>query len=314
MRVVFMGTPDFAVPTLQTLIDNHEVVGVVTQPDKKKGRGKHMQPTPVKAKALEYDLEVVQPEKVRNNESFMETLKRWNPDIIVVTAFGQILTEEILNFPKYGCINVHASLLPKYRGAGPIQWSIINGETETGVTIMYMEKGLDTGDMLEKVVVPIEKDDTGESLHDKLSVAGSDILLKAMANIEKGTAIREKQDDNLSCYAPMLDKAMGRLDFTKEAIELERLIRGLYPWPSTYTYLGDKMLKVFRAEVVEKESGKEAGTIVEVTKSALVVQTGKHCLKLQEIQLEGKKRMTVQAFLAGYEVKQGEVLCQTKEN
>lgn len=308
MRVVFMGTPEFAVPTLQTLIDNHEVVGVVTQPDKRKGRGKAMQFPPVKEKALEYEIPVYQPVKVRNDEEFFHTLEQLNPDIIVVAAFGQILPESILNLPKYGCINVHASLLPKYRGAGPIQWAVINGEKESGITIMYMEKGLDTGDMLKKVVVPLEEKETGESLHDKLSVAGGEILLEAMKEIEEGTICPEKQEDALSTYAPMLDKAMGEIDWKKDAVTLERLIRGLYPWPSAYTHLGTKTLKVFSADIVDKTTDQMAGTIVEVTKDAIVVQTGTTCLALKEVQLEGKKRMEVKAFLLGYEVKEGTVL------
>ena len=306
MRVVFMGTPDFAVPTLQTLLEHHEVLAVVTQPDKRKGRGKAMQFTPVKEKALEYNIPVYQPVKVRNDEEFLATMKELNPDIIVVTAFGQILPESILNLPKYGCINVHASLLPKYRGAGPIQWAVINGEKESGVTIMYMEKGLDTGDMLEKVVVPLDPKETGESLHDKLSVAGNDILLKAMKAIEDGTAVREKQDDSMSTYAPMFDKAMGEIDWTKDAKELERLIRGLYPWPSAYTHFGTKVMKVFSADVVERQTKEVAGTIVEVTKDSIVVQAGNNCLALKEVQLEGKKRMEVKAFLLGYAIKAGE--------
>ena len=308
MRVVFMGTPDFAVPTLQTLIDNHDVVAVVTQPDKRKGRGKAMQFTPVKEKALEYDIPVYQPVKVRNDEEFLHTLEQLKPDIIVVAAFGQILPETILQLPKYGCINVHASLLPKYRGAGPIQWAVINGEKESGITIMYMEKGLDTGDMIEKVVVPLDEKETGESLHDKLSVAGNDILLKAMKEIEDGTAKPEKQDDSLSTYAPMFDKAMGEMDWTKDAVSLERLIRGLYPWPSAYTHLGNKTCKVFAADIVEKQTDCAPGTVVEVTKDSIIVQTGTSCLSLKEIQLEGKKRMEVKAFLLGYEVKEGMVL------
>lgn len=301
-----MGTPDFAVPTLQTLLEHHEVLAVVTQPDKRKGRGKAMQFTPVKEKALEYNIPVYQPVKVRNDEEFLATMKELNPDIIVVTAFGQILPESILNLPKYGCINVHASLLPKYRGAGPIQWAVINGEKESGVTIMYMEKGLDTGDMLEKVVVPLDPKETGESLHDKLSVAGNDILLKAMKAIEDGTAVREKQDDSISTYAPMFDKAMGEIDWTKDAKELERLIRGLYPWPSAYTHFGTKVMKVFSADVVERQTKEVAGTIVEVTKDSIVVQAGNNCLALKEVQLEGKKRMEVKAFLLGYAIKAGE--------
>ena len=300
-----MGTPDFAVPTLQTLIDHHTVLAVVTQPDKRKGRGKTMQFTPVKEKALEYDIPVFQPEKVRGNEEFLSAMEALNPDIIVVAAFGQILPESILNLPKHGCINVHASLLPKYRGAGPIQWAVINGEKESGITIMYMEKGLDTGDMLKKAVVPLEPKETGESLHDKLRVAGNDILLEAMEEIENGTIKREKQDNSLSSYAPMLDKAMGEIIWKKDAKEIERLIRGLYPWPSAYTHFAGKTMKVFAADVLEKETGENPGTVVEVTKDAIIVQAGNGCLALKEVQLEGKKRMEVKAFLLGYTIEVG---------
>lgn len=310
MRVIFMGTPEFAVPTLQTLIQNHEVVAVVTQPDKRKGRGKAMQFPPVKEKALEYHIPVYQPVKVRNDEAFLEEMKSLQPDIIVVAAFGQILPESILNLPKYGCINVHASLLPKYRGAGPIQWAVINGEKESGITIMYMEKGLDTGDMIEKVVVPLDEKETGESLHDKLSVAGNDSLLKAMKAIEDGSVVREKQDDSLSTYAPMFDKTMGEIDWTKSADEIERLIRGLYPWPSAYTKFRNKTMKIFASDVMLMQTEQKAGTVVDVTKEAIIVQTGHQCLAIQEVQLEGKKRMEVKAFLLGYEVAVGEQLGQ----
>ncbi|MBO8462666.1 MAG: methionyl-tRNA formyltransferase [Firmicutes bacterium] len=305
MRVVFMGTPDFAVPTLQNLIEHHTVLAVVTQPDKRKGRGKAMQFTPVKEKAIAYNIPIFQPQKVRGNEEFLAAMEELNPDIIVVAAFGQILPESILNLPKFGCINVHASLLPKYRGAGPIQWAVINGEKESGITIMYMEKGLDTGDMLKKVVVPLDPKETGESLHNKLCVAGNDILLEAMEEIENGTIIRKKQDDSLSTYAPMLDKAMGEIDWKKDAKELERLIRGLYPWPSAYTHFDGKTMKVFSADVVEHEGNETPGTIVEVTKDSIIVKAGKDCLALKEVQLEGKKRMEVKAFLLGYTVEAG---------
>ena len=231
MRVVFMGTPDFAVPTLEALIEKHEVVGVVTQPDKRKGRGKAMAFSPVKEKALEHEIPVYQPVKVRE-EAFVQILRELDPEVIVVAAFGQILPESILNMPKYGCINVHASLLPKYRGAAPIQWSVIDGEKETGVTIMYMEKGLDTGDMIEHVVVPIDAKETGESLHDKLAVAGGPLLLDVLAKLENGTAVRTPQNDADSCYAKMLTKDLGKIDWNKDAAAIERLIRGLNSWPS----------------------------------------------------------------------------------
>ena len=292
MRVVFMGTPDFAVPTLAALIENHEVVGVVTQPDKRKGRGKAMAFTPVKEKALEYDIPVYQPVKV-GEEEFIEILRRLNPEVIVVAAFGQILPESILNMPKYGCINVHASLLPKYRGAAPIQWSIIDGEKETGVTIMYMEKGLDTGDMIDKVVVPIDAKETGESLHDKL---------------EAGTAGRTRQYDEESCYAKMLTKDLGKIDWNKDAASIERLIRGLNSWPSAYTAFHDKTLKIWDADVEKEDGNAQPGTVAKVTSDAIYVQTGEGLLKINEVQIQGKKRMPVKAFLLGHKVEEGTLL------
>lgn len=317
MRVVFMGTPDFAVPTLEALIQNHEVVGVVTQPDRKKGRGQSVVFSPVKEKALEHNLSVYQPVKVRE-EAFVETLRNLEPEVIVVAAFGQILPESILNMPKYGCINVHASLLPKYRGAAPIQWSIIDGEKETGVTIMYMEKGLDTGDMIARTVVPIEEKETGESLHDKLAAAGAPLLLEALSALLSGTAKRTPQKDEDSCYAGMLTKQTGKIDWSREAVSIERLIRGLNSWPSAYTSFRGKTLKIWDADVEEEQpagSAREAaspGTVVRVTAEAFFVQTGNRLLKVNEVQIQGKKRMAVKAFLLGHKIETGTVLGQTE--
>ena len=302
-----MGTPDFSVPTLEQLIRNHQVVGVVTQPDKRKGRGKAMAFPPVKEKALEYDIPVYQPVKVREPE-FIEELKKMNPDIIVVVAFGQILPEEILNLPPYGCVNVHASLLPKYRGAAPIQWAVIDGEKETGVTTMYMAKGLDTGDMLDKVVVPIDPKETGESLHDKLSEAGGRLILETLTKLENGTAVRIPQNDAESCYAKMLTKELGEIDWNQSAAAIERLIRGLNSWPSAYTHLDGKTLKIWDADVEEGQADVAVGTVTEVKKDCFYVQTGDGRLKINEIQLQGKKRMAVQAFLLGYKIEKGTVL------
>ena len=307
MRIVFMGTPDFSVPTLEQLIRNHQVVGVVTQPDKRKGRGKAMAFPPVKEKALEYDIPVYQPVKVREPE-FIEELKKMNPDIIVVVAVGQILPEEILNLPPYGCVNVHASLLPKYRGAAPIQWAVIDGEKETGVTTMYMAKGLDTGDMLDKVVVPIDPKETGESLHDKLSEAGGRLILETLTKLENGTAVRIPQNDAESCYAKMLTKELGEIDWNQSAAAIERLIRGLNSWPSAYTHLDGKTLKIWDADVEEGQADVAVGTVTEVKKDCFYVQTGDGRLKINEIQLQGKKRMAVQAFLLGYKIEKGTVL------
>ena len=307
MRVVFMGTPDFSVPTLEALITGHEIIAVVTQPDKPKGRGKAMQFPPVKSAALAHDLPVFQPVRVRDPE-FIDTLRSMDPDVIVVVAFGQILPESILSLPRYGCINVHASLLPKYRGAAPIQWAIINGEKETGVTIMYMEKGLDTGDMIAKASIPIDSRETGESLHDKLSVLGGPLILEVLDQIGEGIIHREKQDDSLSTYAGMLSKELGKIDWDKDAVSIERLIRGLNSWPSAYTFLGERTLKIWMAEVVDGKKEMIPGTVIGTDRDSFTVQTGKGGLRILEVQLQGKKRMPVQAFLLGYPMKNGMTL------
>lgn len=314
MRIVFMGTPEFSVPTLEALIAHHDVIAVVTQPDKPKGRGKAMAFPPVKETALAHDIPVYQPVKVRE-EGFVKMLRDMAPDAIVVVAFGQILPESILNIPKYGCINVHASLLPKYRGAAPMQWAIINGEKETGITTMYMAKGLDTGDMIDKTVIPVEAKETGETLHDKLSAAGGPLILKTLANLEAGTARRIPQDDKDSSYAGMLTRELGEIDWTKSAIAIERLIRGLNSWPSAYTHMHGKTLKIWDADVTPdtEAEGEDAaglpvpGTVTRVTKDSIYVQTGDGQLKLNEVQLQGKKRMPVQAFLLGNKVEKGMV-------
>lgn len=304
-----MGTPEFSVPTLEALIAHYDVIGVVTQPDKRKGRGKAMACPPVKETALKHNISVYQPVKVRE-EAFVETLKELEPDVIVVVAFGQILPESILNIPKYGCINVHASLLPKYRGAAPIQWAVINGEKETGITTMYMAKGLDTGDMIDKIVIPVEPKETGETLHDKLSAAGGKLILETLAKLEAGTAVRIPQNDDESSYAGMLTKELGEIDWTKSAAAIERLIRGLNSWPSAYTHMNGKTLKIWDADVeADPANGQTAvpGTVTDVKKDCFYVQTGDGQLKVNEVQLQGKKRMPVQAFLLGYPVKKGMV-------
>lgn len=306
MRIVFMGTPEFAVQVLEAIIkEGHEVAGVYTQPDKPKGRGKSMQYTPVKEKAMEYDIPVFQPERVREPE-VIEEIEKLAPEVIVVVAFGQILPETILNLPSLGCINVHASLLPKYRGAAPIQRVIIDGEKESGVTTMYMAKGLDTGDMIEWKVVPIEPKETGGSYHDKLAAAGAELCLSTLEKLAAGTAPRIPQDDSLSCYAHMLSKSMGELDFQKSAVELERLIRGLNPWPSAYTRLDGKTLKIYEADVIEAESvSVEPGTVTAVDKKSFTVQCNPGALRITSLQLEGKKRMETAAFLLGYRMTVG---------
>ena len=302
MKIVFMGTPDFSVNALENIVKaGHDVVGVITQPDKPKGRGGKMQYTPVEEKALELGLDVYQPQRVKETE-FIEKLKEMNPDAIVVIAFGQILPKAILDMPKYGCINVHASLLPKYRGAAPIQWSVIDGEKETGVTTMYMNEGLDTGDIIDKVVVPIDKKETGGSLFDKLAIEGGKLILKTLIELENGTAVRTPQDDSKSNYAGMINKQLGKIDFNKSANEIERLIRGLNPWPSAYTKMDGKTLKIWDADVDDSENDSAPGTITEVGKDFIRVATGKGSLKILELQLEGKKRMKTRDFLNGAKI------------
>ncbi|MCM1143805.1 MAG: methionyl-tRNA formyltransferase [Blautia sp.] len=310
MKIVFMGTPDYAVGALRKIVEaGHQVAAVVTQPDKPKGRGKEMQMTPVKACALQYGLSVFQPVKIKTPEA-VEKLQSYGADIFVVAAFGQILSEEILQMPKYGCINIHASLLPKYRGAGPIQWAILNGEKETGITIMQMDKGIDTGDILLQSVVPIDEKETGDSLHDKLADVGAELIVEALVRIEAGEVTPHKQKEEDSCYAKMLQKAMGKIDWQQETVQIERMVRGLNSWPSAYTsYLG-KTLKIWESSVSgDKAASNDApGTITMVEKDAFYVRTGDGTLKITQVQLEGKKRMSVKDFLLGYSVKIGDML------
>lgn len=312
MKIVYMGTPDFAVGPLRALIEaGHEVTAVVTQPDKPKGRSKELVPPPVKAYALTQNLTVLQPEKIKTPEA-VEELKNYEADLFVVAAFGQILSKEILEMPKYGCINIHASLLPKYRGAAPIQWSIIDGEKETGVTIMQMDVGLDTGDILTQKIVPIEDEDTGESLFDKLCDAGSVLLIETIPQIESGTLSPVKQDEEKSTYAKMLSKELGNIDFSKSAKEIWYLVRGLNSWPSAYTYYNNKTMKIWRAEPVAENSDLAAGTLVKKDKESIYVQTGEGMLRILEIQLEGKKRMSVKDFMLGHSFETGTVFASEK--
>ena len=307
MKAVFMGTPDFAVPTLQKMIDmGIEVTAVVTQPDKAKGRGKKVIYSPVKECALAHDLPVYQPVRIRKELEFIQTLRDMQPDVIVVVAFGQILPKEILDIPRLGCVNVHASLLPKFRGAAPIQWSIIDGEEVTGVTTMLMDVGLDTGDMLLKAEIPMDPKETGGSLHDKLAAVGGELLEKTLIGLEAGTIVPEKQDDSQAGeYARMLDKELGHIDFNQPAVVIERLIRGLNPWPSAYTYIDGKTLKIWEAEVLDRNYGCEYGEVAEVTRNCLIIQTGVGALSVKSVQLQGKKRMDIAAFLNGYTIEKG---------
>ena len=309
MNVIFMGTPDFSTGTLEALIASkeHQVAAVVTQPDKPKGRGKAMQLTPVKEVAVRENIPVYQPKRVRDPE-FIETLRKIPADVMVVVAFGQIIPKEILEMKKYGCINVHASLLPKYRGAAPIQWAVIDGETESGVTTMQMDAGLDTGDMLLKTVVPLEKEETGGSLFDKLSAAGATLLLQTLEGLERGEIVPQEQGETTTAYAKMLTKDMGEIRWEEDAEVIERLVRGLNPWPSAYTHVHGKTLKVWRAEVCKGED-KKPGTVLKTSDGQLIIQTGKDALKITELQLEGKKRMDTAAFLRGYSIEEGIDLC-----
>ena len=295
MKIVFMGTPEFAEASLQKLLEtDHQIVGVFTQPDKPKGRGYKLVAPPVKELALAHNIPVFQPQKMRDGTA-LEILQELQPDLIAVVAYGKILPKEILELPRYGCINVHGSLLPKYRGAGPIQWSVINGESVTGVTTMYMGEGLDTGDMILKKETPIGENETYGELHDRLKEIGAQALVETIELIEQGKAPREVQDDSLSSYAPMLDKQIARLDFTKDAQTLHNLIRGLSPWPVAHTTMDGKLLKVHRAVLA---SGKgQPGEVIDSKKFIVACKEG--ALELLEVQLEGGKRMKGEDFLRG---------------
>ena len=308
MKIVYMGTPDFAVFPLKALYeDGHEIVLVVTQPDKPKGRGHKLTPPPVKEFATEHGLRVYQPESCKTDEAY-EYLKSFDADIFVVAAYGQILPQRILDIPRYGCVNIHASLLPKYRGAAPIQWSIINGETVTGVTTMQMNAGLDTGDMLTKEEVTIELSDTCETLHDKLAIAGVNTIRKTLKQIESGTLSPEHQDDSLSTYAPMIDKTTGYIDFSKPAVTIYNLIRALNPYPYAQAMYEDMRFKVISAKVLDKEFNAEHGEIIDVTNDGILVSCGVSSLLITNVQFEGKKKMPVAEFIKGNEIKKGVIL------
>ena len=310
MRIVFMGTPDFAVGSLQALCESgkHEILAVVTQPDRPKGRGNKLLQTPVKEYALAQGLTVYQPQKVKTPE-FVELLHELQPELIVVAAFGQFLSKEILELPKYGCINVHASLLPKYRGAAPIQYAIINGEKESGVTIMQMDIGMDTGAMLDKVVVPIEENTTMGELHDALREQGATLLLQVIDKIATGTAVAEPQDNEQATYATLLDRSMEHIDWSKTAQEVHNLIRGFNPAPSTFTKLPNgKSLKIWGSKMTDKSSAAAAGTVIETGKHSFFVACGDGVLEITEVQPESKKRMPAQVFLNGRGVQEGDLL------
>ena len=303
-----MGTPDFSVPTLDALVHSrHEVVGVYTQPDREQGRGKKIVFSPVKTYALSAGIPVFQPKNLRKQET-VDALRALSPDVIVVVAYGVILRQNVLTLPVYGCINVHASLLPKYRGAAPIQWAILDGEKKTGVTIMQMDEGLDTGNILKQVECPIDPKETGESLFEKLSQLGGPALLTVLDEVEDGTVVSVPQGDSPTAYAKMLEKSMGALDLSEDAEVLERKIRALYSWPGAFITRNGKMLKIRDAEAVVCRNKEKPGTVIEVTKQDFTVACGHYALKILSVQPEGKKWMDTGAYLRGYPMQTGEVL------
>jgi methionyl-tRNA formyltransferase len=310
MRLVFLGTPNFAVPSLQKLLTGEDpVVGVMTQPDQPAGRGMAMHAPPVKVLAESHGIPVFQPAKLRV-PGVLEQLHAWQPDLIAVAAYGKILPNSILDLPPHGCINVHASLLPKYRGAGPIQWAIARGETETGITIMRISERMDSGDILLQKAMPIAPDDTGGSLHDKLAHLGADALGEALDLLKQGQLAARRQNEADATYAPLIKKEDGYIDWGREAVVIERHIRAFNPWPSAYTTVNGKLLKIFAAYVESRarRSSAAPGTITEATPVSLVIATGAGALAPTEVQLEGKKRLSIEEFLRGYPLFPGLVL------
>lgn len=308
MRILFMGTPDIAVGCLQKIIDEkHDIIGVVTQPDKPVGRGKKMGMPPVKELALKYDLPVYQPIKARDEE-FVKIIKDLNPDLIVVVAFGQILPKSILDIPKFGCVNVHVSLLPKYRGAAPINWVIINGEDKTGVTTMYMDEGLDTGDMILTSEFELNDEITAGELHDIMKEEGAKVLKETIDLIEKGEAPRIPQNHDEFTYAPMMNKTLGQIDFSKSAKEIHNLVRGVNPWPSAYTTYKGQTMKIWKTKVLSEASDKAPGTILKVDKEGIRVSTKDNVILISEIQMPGKKRVLVEEYIKGNSIETNEIL------
>lgn len=306
MKIIFMGTPDFAAASLEALIDSrHEIQAVVTQPDKPKGRKGELTPSPVKVVAEGKGIKVYQPLKVRDEE-FVKTLRAYNPDVMVVVAFGQIIPLSILKMPKYGCVNIHGSLLPKYRGAAPIQWAVLDGEKETGITTILMDEGIDTGDILLKKTIKIDTDETSGSLFDKLMALGAKAILETLDELEKGSLTPTKQGESPTAYAKMLTKAMGLIDFIKSAKELDCFVRGMDPWPSAYTLLSGKTLKLWKVRAVDG-SGK-AGSVIGIDKDSFTIACGEGAIEVLEVQLEGKKRMSSGDFLKGSSLNIGQEL------
>ncbi len=311
LRIIFMGTPAFAVPILEALLrSGEEVIAVVTQPDKPSGRGKRLTAPPVKVLAQKYGLDVFQPEKIKDPK-FLEILKALSPDVIVVAAYGKILPKEVLEIPRFGCINVHASLLPKYRGAAPINWALISGEKETGVTIMQMDEGMDTGDILLTAKIPIEPEETAGTLHDKLSALGAELIVKALRLLKEGKLSPQKQSEEGVSYAPPLKKEDGLLDFARPAEQLANLIRGLDPWPTAYAFFRGKLVKFYRPKVFADEAG-EPGEILGLREGFLLIGTGEGALGVRKLQVEGKKRISAEEFVRGYRPKPKEKFTRTR--
>ena len=301
MKIIYMGTPDFAVACLNGIIDSgHDVCAVFTQPDKPRGRKMVMTPPDVKVCALEHNIPVYQPTTFKDGKA-LEIIKEYNPDVIVVAAYGKILPKDVIDYPKYGCINIHGSILPKYRGAAPIQWSVINGDKETGITTMQMNEGLDTGDILLIEKTPISLDDTAESVFDRLADIGSKLIVETLDKAEKGELNPVKQNEEESSYAPMLDKNISLIDFNKDALTVHNLIRGLYSWPIAHTFLNGKKLKVFKSAVSDKRG--KAGEVLSL--SPLTIACGEKSVEILELQLEGKKRMDYKSFLLGHPIECG---------
>ncbi len=311
MKIVYMGTPDFAVGALEALIAaGHEITAVVTQQDKPKGRGKEVQFTPVKECALKHNIPVLQPERIKRPEE-VEKLKQYEADVYVVAAFGQIVSKEILELPAYGCLNIHASLLPKYRGASPIQQAVIDGEEITGITIQQMDVGIDTGAILYQKEIPLAPKETGESLFDKLAKLGAEAIVEALDLLVQGKIEPRMQEEDKATHVKMISKSQGLIDWSQDAVTIERLVRGLNSWPSAYSYLNGKQVKIWDAEVLPQQKGSSVlGSIYEVGKDFISVQTGNGGLQITQLQLEGKKRMSTHDFLLGATIKVGDVLGQ----
>ena len=304
MKIVFMGTPDFAVPSLEGLIEKYGVEAVFTQPDRPKGRGKKLAFSPVKEVAVRHNIKVLQPEKLKDDREAVEYLKDLRPDFIIVVAFGQILTKEVLDIPKYGCINLHASLLPMYRGAAPLNWVVINGEKKSGNTTMLMDVGLDTGDMLLKDEVEISDDMTAGELHDTLMASGGELLIKTIEGLVQGTITPIKQEGE-TCYAKMLSKDTGKIEWSKAAKDIHNLIRGLNPWPIAHTTYKGQNMKIYASSVLEENSNKEAGTIIGVNKDGIKVSCGEDVLLIKKVQFPNGKPLTIEQYINGNEIEVG---------